>query len=177
MNSAEKKLFLTKLSNESDQDLLKTLDYYRKNSDLDLLPNILDILKSDRGAEIKDAVTNLCLDIRTADTAITVMDYIKTTTHIPTRRQLMSIIWQTGQDLSLRAADIIDLLIAEDDFQGAFDCLTVLENCTEGITAQTAESLMQKVRAANGNDTTAPLLQSAYEYLLRASMPADENFS
>ncbi len=172
MNTAEKKLFLTKLNTECDQDLLKTLAYYRKNSDLDLLPSILDLLGSSRGQEIKDAVAELCLDIRTADTAITVMDYISETPNTEIRRQLMSIIWQTGQDLSLRAHQIVKILLQEDDFQAAFDCFTVLENCTESITPETASSLLEMVRAANGenNPATSALIESAADYLLRASV-------
>ncbi len=171
MNTAEKKLFLTKLNTESDQDLLKTIAYYRKNSDLDLLPSILDLLASNRGQEIKDAIAQMCLDIRTADTAITVMDYIGQTPHTQVRRQLMSIIWQTGQDLSLRAGQIVKILLQEDDFQAAFDCLTVLENCTETITPDTASSLLEMVRAANGENypATYALIESAADYLLSAS--------
>lgn len=175
MNSAEKKLFISKLEKDSDEELAKTLNYYRNNSDLDLLPNILDILSSDRSDSIKDTVLQLCIDIKTADTAYTVFDYITECESAEARRMLLSVIWQNGQDLSLRASQIVEMLIREEDFETAFDCLTILENCTDNIPADKAAELIEKIdsKADKCHKSVEPLLGSAKEHLANAITSAE----
>lgn len=175
MNTAERKLFLSKLEKDSDEELLKTLNYFRNNSDMDLLGNVLDLLSKPKSQAIHDAVIQLCLDIKTADAAYTLFDYIMEAQDDHTRRLLLSVIWQIGQDFSLRAAHIVEMILNETDFQTAFDCLTLLENSTDNIPADTAQQLLQKIEQEQGrcHSSIIPLLDSAREHLANTITDAE----
>ncbi len=165
MTTAEKKLFIKKLETESDQQLEATLGYYRKNSDPELMPHILRILETDRSQETKDSVIELCMDIKSADTAIEVFDYMQATSHTPTRHLLLNTLWQIDQDLSIRASQLVDIMLAISDFEPVFDCLTILENCCDNIDSDTAETLHQRLKKAaeNASADIAGIISSAAE--------------
>jgi len=168
MTSAEKKLFIKKIETESDQQLISTLGYYRKNSDPELMPHILGILESTRSQEIKDSVLELCMDIKSADTAIEVFDYMQQTNHAPTRNLLLNTLWQINQDLSIRASQLVDIMLKTSDFEPAFDCLTILENCCDNVPQDVAESLGKRLEEAEKEamEHLAGIIASAKECML-----------
>ncbi|MCQ2250354.1 MAG: hypothetical protein MJZ66_04520 [Bacteroidales bacterium] len=168
MTTAEKNLFIKKLGTETDQQLSGTLAYYRKNSDPELMPHILGILESDRSQEIKDAVMELCMDIKSADMAIELFDYMQSTSHTPTRNLLLNTLWQINQDLSIRASQTVDILLNVSEFEPAFDCLTILENCCDNIPEDVADALHKRISEADtsAKEHLAGIISSAAECII-----------
>lgn len=167
MNNAEKQLFIKKLGSDSDEELAKTLHYYRENSDLDLLPNILELLSTDRSDAAKDCILQLCNDIRDREAADIVFGYMAQTRNAAIKRKLMQTLWITGVDFSHKAEDIVGLLTSAGDFETAFEALSLLENSTDNISPALSNTLYDRIAAA----PTAPemlksLHDAAKNYLL-----------
>jgi hypothetical protein len=168
MNNAEKQLFVKKLDSDSDDELAKTLHYYRSDADLELLPRILGLLVSDRSDAVKDCVVTLCGDIRDIDAANVVFDFMAQT-HLPGMRcRLMQSLCLTGLDFAHNAERIVGILISTDDFEMAFEALSLLENCTESLSESVADTLHDAVSAAemSAPESVRSLYKAAREYLL-----------
>lgn len=172
MNSAEKKLFLQKLENETDDQIQSTLHYYRENGDIELLPNVLELLASDRSDMVKETIIELCGDIKTQEAANIAFDYMAQTKNANIRKALLSSLWQAGIDISDRAEKIVEIMLACTDFETTFDAFTLLENCAIEISQETASKLHDIVKNAEGKaaDYKRGILQAAREHLLQISL-------
>ncbi|MCQ2973188.1 MAG: hypothetical protein MJ211_00065 [Bacteroidales bacterium] len=145
MNSAEKKLFLSKLASESDELLLKTLDFFRSNGDIDVLPNVLNLIDSGKGQIVTDAVLNFVSDLKNKDAANVVFDFMINNSNKYSQKQLITALWQCDVDFSDKAEIIIDFIFNTDNFEMAFDALTLLENNASNIEKDIADCLFDKV--------------------------------
>lgn len=148
MITAEKNLFLQKLANDTDTQLVSTLHFFRSNGDTSLLPNVLELLASDRSDEIKDEILTLVSDIKTQDAAFVAFDFMVNTQNMEIKKLMLNALWQSGADFSEKAEDIVNLMLCFNEFEPAFDTFTLLENCAENIAKDTAKALADKVEAA-----------------------------
>ena len=145
MNNAEKKLFLSKLKTENDEQLLKTLDFFRNNGDTDVLPDVLQLLESDRSQSIFDCVLTLVGDLKNKDASDIAFDYMCQTSNAFAQRQMITALWQSEADFSHKANDIAKIFIEADDFETAFEILTLFENNACNINKETAEKLLSLI--------------------------------
>jgi hypothetical protein len=168
MNTAEKQLFVKKLGTDSDEELAKTLNYYRSNADLDMLPHILELLASDRSDAAKDCILQLCNDVRDIDAANIVFDFMAQTRDVVIKRKLMQALWSTGVDFSHKAEHIVGIITSTDDFEMAFEALSLLENSTESLSPTLASSLHDTITAAGQSapEIILSLNKAAKDYLL-----------
>ena len=145
MNNAEKKLFLSKLKTETDEQLLKTLDFFRNNGDNEVLPDVLNLLESGRSKTITDFVLSLVSDLKNQSASDVVFDYMCQTNNKDTKKQLITALWQSQADFSHRSDDLIKLVTDTDDFETSFEILTLLENNAKNIQANTAQEILAMI--------------------------------
>ncbi len=168
MNKAEKQLFIKKLGTDSDDELAKTIHYYRGDADLELLPPILELLTSDRSETAKGVIIDLCSDIREQQAADIVFGYMAQTPDNGIKRRLMSSLWQTGLDFSHKAPQIVELICSSGDFETVFEAFTLLENSTDNLSPALASELHDTVSAAEpaATEEVRPLYAATKEQLL-----------
>ncbi|MCQ2252297.1 MAG: hypothetical protein MJZ61_02475 [Bacteroidales bacterium] len=172
MNTAEKTLLLKKLANEDDSELASTLHYFRENGDIELLPNVLELLSSNRSQDIKDNVLQLCADIKNPEAADMAFAFMMATQNAEVKKSVITALWQTGNNFSHKAGEIVDIIIDSPDFETAFEALTLLENCAVEIEKEPAGNLHNKVAQAaeNASETKAGILKAAQTHLLELSL-------
>lgn len=161
MNNAEKKLFLSKLKSETDEQLLKTLDFFRNNGDTDVLTDVLNLLESERSQTIYDYVLNIVGDLKSQAASDIAFEYMCNTNHMPTKRKMISALWQSDADFSHKAEDIIRIFTLTDDFETAFEILTLLENNACNIDKNTASALLDQITKTS--TTAAPMFEGIYD--------------
>ena len=152
MNNAEKKLFLSKLKTETDEQLLKTLDFFRNNGDNDVLPDVLNLLKSERSQTITDCVLSLVSDLKNQSASDIVFDYMCQTNNKDTKKQLITALWQSQADFSHRSDDFVKLIINTDDFETSFEILTLFTNNANEIEANTAQEMLAAITEAQSRN-------------------------
>ncbi|MBO7142288.1 MAG: hypothetical protein J6V76_04180 [Bacteroidales bacterium] len=143
MNNAEKKLFLSKLKTENDEQLLKTLDFFRNNGDTEVLPDVLRLLESDRSENVIETVLTLVGDLKNHAASDIAFDYMRQTGNADARRKMITALWQSDADFSHRADEIAGLILDSDDFETAFEVLTLFENNACNIQKEKAATLIQ----------------------------------
>ncbi len=168
MNNAEKKLFLAKLKTETDEQLLKTLDFFRNNGDNDVLPDVLNLLESGRSQTITDNVLSLVSDLKNQSASDVVFDYMCQINNKVIKKQLITALWQSQADFSHKSDDLIKLIINTDDFDTSFEILTLLENNANNIQANTAQEMLAAItEAQNRNHTLTNELNGIYNAYLQ----------
>lgn len=145
MNNAEKKLFLSKLKTETDEQLLKTLDFFRNNGDTEVLPDVLRLLESERSQIITDCVLSLVGDLKNQTASDIAFDYMSQTNNHAAQKQMITALWQSEADFSHKADEITRIFTQSDDFETAFEILTLLENNACNINKDTAENLLSTI--------------------------------
>ena len=175
MNNAEKKLFLSKLKSETDEQLLKTLDYYRNNGDPDVLSDVLRLLESERSQMIHDYVLNLVGDLKNQAASDIAFDYMCQTNHIPTKKKIISSLWQSEADFSHKAKDIIQIFTCTDDFETAFEILTLLENNACNIDKDTANTLLEQISKSSAAPVFEGIYDAAKQHLYNIIKNTDED--
>ncbi|MBR6176727.1 MAG: hypothetical protein IKQ70_02440 [Bacteroidales bacterium] len=145
MNNAEKKLFLSKLKSETDEQLLKTLDFFRNNGDTDVLADVLRLLESERSQQVYECVLNLVSDLKNQAASDIAFEYMTQTTDMDTQKKIISALWQSEADFSHKAEDITNIFTSTNDFETAFEILTLMENNACNITKDTANTLLYNI--------------------------------
>ena len=159
MNNAEKKLFLSKLQSETDEQLLKTLDFFRNNGDTEVLTDVLRLLESERSQMVHDYVLTLVGDLKSQAASDIAFDYMCQTNHMPTKRKMISALWQSDADFSHKAEEIIRIFTCTDDFETAFEILTLLENNACNIDKDTANTLLDQI----AKTSASPMFEGIYD--------------
>lgn len=177
MNNAEKKLFLSKLKTETGSQLLKTLDFFRNNGDCDLIPDVLNLLETNTEQEIADNVLQLVSDLKNPAASDSVFDYMVKTATSATRKQLITALWQSEADFSHKGNDIVRLILDADNFETAFEALTLLENNAMSIVPDTAKDLLALIKAEteHADDNLLGIYTAAQEHLAKAIASATED--
>jgi|GEM_PF-3094456 len=178
MENAEKKLFLQKLANEDDNQLVSTLHYFRENGDVSLLPQVLELLTSDRSDDLKNSILELVADIKTQDAAMMAFDFMYHTQNMQIKKAMIATLWQSGQNFSDKAEDIVDLMLLFNEFEPAFDSYTLLENCAENIPQEIASKLFDKIKNAESfaDDSLKGIYESAKAHLLKIATGRVEDY-
>lgn len=145
MNNAEKKLFLSKLKSENDEQLLKTLDFFRNNGDTDVLVDVLRLLESERSQSVYDCVLNIVSDLKNQAASDIAFEYMNQTSDLTAKRKMISALWQSDADFSHKAEVITNIFTSTNDFETAFEILTLLENNACNINKNTANSLLDHI--------------------------------
>lgn len=167
MNNTEINLFLKKLDSKIEDDLLKTLDYFRSNGDPCLMKEVLTLLKVSKSQVIKDAVISIVSDLRNLQASEITLNFIIETADRDIKLSLLQALWQSSADLSNSAESIINLIINNNDFGVAFEALTLLENNAENINKSSAEKLITLIKS-NSSDLPSeiePLRKAAENHL------------
>ena len=150
---------------DTGDKLAATLDYFRKNSDTGLMRDILQILERPGCEQDKDQVLRLCMEIKSADLAVEVLDFACETGDAAVRKMLLEILWQINQDLSCRARKVSELLLGSADYDTAFHCYTILDNCCDCVEPSEAKdiSLRLTMAAPDAGNIMRGLIVSAAE--------------
>ena len=167
MNSQERKLFLQKLQNDSDSQLPGLLHYYRENGDAVLLPNVLELLVSNRSQEVKSVIYDIISSLKTSETAFMAFDFMSKVQDPGIKKSIISSLWLSGMDFTEKAEEIVNMLLSFSDFEIVFDILTLLENCTSNLDNKTASMLFDRVldKKKTAQEHLLGIYQAAEEYL------------
>lgn len=167
MNSQERKLFLQKLQNDSDSQLPGLLHYYRENGDAVLLPNVLELLVSNRSQEVKSVIYDIISSLKTSETAFMAFDFMSKVQDPGIKKSIISSLWLSGMDFTEKAEEIVNMLLSFSDFEIVFDILTLLENCTSNLDNKTASMLFDRVleKKKTAQEHLLGIYQVAEEYL------------
>ena len=78
---------------------------------------------------------------------------------MPTKRKMISALWQSDADFSHKAEEIIRIFTCTDDFETAFEILTLLENNACNIDKDTANTLLDQI----AKTSASPMFEGIYD--------------
>ncbi len=146
MNDSEKKKFLTDLSNKSGSDLVQTLEFFRTDGDAELLPSVLDVLLRNPEQVVSDTIIDIVSYLKDDTAAGVLFDFVYGLAEGKLKKDLLVSLWQTGCDFSNNAGRVVEMLFAADDFETAFEVLTLLENSVENVGQDVAYDFFNRIK-------------------------------
>ncbi|MDE5422185.1 hypothetical protein L3073_08185 [Ancylomarina sp. DW003] len=135
------------LNLKDDKLVLENIEKLRAKGSINDLPAILDYLVAPKNASIEKALYNFIFDIKDPKAVAPVVAAIQNTKYQTIQKKLIEMCWQSSLKFAEHLGLFVDLLIKE-DFEIAFEALTVIENMEENIDSKTKELEMTKLKDA-----------------------------
>lgn len=171
MTDQERKLFLTKLNSLHGAELLQTLENFGTNGDAQLLPDVLNILINTKESEVYNAIIDIVSTLKDDNASQILFNYVYDLQHGKIKQNLLTALWQTGCDFSHEANRIVEMLFAAEDFETAFEVLTLLENSVVNLESDVAFDYFNRIKNLElmGNPDFSGIYSAAKEHFLVVS--------
>lgn len=155
----EHKEDILKKINSEDPDLQQEgLEEIKNNGDLSVVPELLDLVISDKNHDVTFAVVSLLADIKATDFKELLITRLKNTTDAFPKSLLLRICWESSLDYS-EYAPLFARMVVEEEFIVALEAATILENMHKPG-KEGKENILREFEKAGNSDERQFLIEN-----------------
>ncbi len=108
--------------------ILDTLIEIREEGNINILPDIFELMLVSEEPEVQKSCANLLCDIKVDEAGIILTEAISDSRYESIKKELVSACWQNGLDYH-KSVLIFAEIVLSDDYSTAIEAFTVVENC------------------------------------------------
>lgn len=160
----DKKDIIKKL-NSNDVALVKeAIEEIKREGDLTIVPELLELLLHCPNTEIVTPVTTLLSDIKDSNFKQLLIDKLASVTSDVGKSNLLRICWESAIDFSEYLDLFVDILV-KDDFISALEASTVIENLSGNMNNDRIRQAINRLNQTSPTDDKAFLIEDTLHHL------------
>ena len=141
------KNILDKLNSKDEKNIINAINSISDSNNSNYLPYVFELFKNKPNSNIIKLISQLLNDSKNNDATIHVVDAIKNPLYKEYLYYLVSSCWISGLDYSKYHSIFIDVVLKE-DYQLAFESLTVIENLLHNLSQNDVELCLDKLNSS-----------------------------
>ena len=153
------------------QIVLNTLQQVKNSGSPVLIPELIDLLRKNRGNEVQDQIVSILNNLKNQSSVYELVKAIRQEDQRDMVSLLVAACWKNGLDYSPYIDDFIAIFL-EYDYTTALEALTVIENSTRNLEYEPTQSRISKLKTymdQTGEDKRMLILELIH--ILNHKMP------
>jgi hypothetical protein len=146
------KLIAEKLNSENSDEVLFTINQIRNSGDPEILFFLIDLLKRTKNIQVSSAIVGLLMDLKNQAAVEEIISALKNEDLHDIRKTLLTSCWQSGLNYSKYLDFFVELFIVN-DFEIAFEALTIIENIEESYPDDMINPIIKKLKSGHIRET------------------------
>jgi hypothetical protein len=130
---------------KNEETVIKAIEIIRESGNIKDLENLAKVYSKIKSEKIQSMIFNVFCDLKTQESANTVVNLIKTEHNADILKMLVSSCWQSRLDYADSFEVFIDLVFSA-PFETAFDAFTLIENFENKISESRKNKLINYVK-------------------------------
>lgn len=115
------------LKSGNDAKILEALEAVSEHGSAEMMSPLIQLFVSNPSAEVMKSLENILFNLKDPSVIPALIDLLKSDDHAANRTAIMSVIWQSGLDVSEHVVLLTNIAMAG-DYMTAFEALTVIDS-------------------------------------------------
>jgi HEAT repeat protein len=158
-------LLIQNLTSGNETLIISALEAIPEDGSPEMLPSLIKLWVSNPKQEITNLIEKTLFNLKDPAVIPVLIDLLRSDEYASNRAAVMTVIWQSGLDVSQEVVLLTNIAIAG-DYMTAFEAMTILDHMEEFPEEQLQESIRMLEKAVQRKGDTQALLLNLHQLLI-----------
>ncbi|MDP4845045.1 MAG: HEAT repeat domain-containing protein [Salibacteraceae bacterium] len=158
-------LLIQNLTSSNETLIISALEAIPEDGSPEMLPSLIKLWVSNPKQEITNLIEKTLFNLKDPAVIPVLIDLLRSDEYASNRAAVMTVIWQSGLDVSQEVVLLTNIAIAG-DYMTAFEAMTILDHMEEFPEEPLQESIRMLEKAVQRKGDTQALLLNLHQLLI-----------